>query len=340
MSRCSLSIELLDPDAPRRPGDVVQGLVRVEVDRAVQCRALKAILRVKTTGRGNTWRQDAQELALYEGEWAPGDDLVYPIELTVPNGPVTYHGKLLNVIWQVYATVDIPWAFDPEAEQEILVLAGSEPASTGPGGASAAIEAMHPALLAIRLPRWLPLVIVPEFLLLVGVGVVWGGSPFLLFLLFVGLTVVQVGGFVGFHLVRNQLAERRLGQVEVALSSAELLAGEALSATVHIAPPAPVALRRATLRLTAEERVVRGSGSNRSTYTHPVFEQEAVLHVGGTVFNEVTWSGSIALPDDAAPSFAATDNELVWRALVRIDVPRWPDFVHTETVTVRPRAGP
>ena len=42
---------------------------------------------------------------------------------------------------------------------------------------------------------------------------------------------------------------------------------------------------------------------------------------------EVILEEIFRLPDNAGPSFSAVDNELKWCLKVRVDIPRWPDWM-------------
>jgi hypothetical protein len=58
-------------------------------------------------------------------ELEPGTQHTDPFEFTLPKeGPYTYHGKNLNVDWQLEARSDIAWARDPVAREDILVTPG------------------------------------------------------------------------------------------------------------------------------------------------------------------------------------------------------------------------
>ncbi|TNE87154.1 MAG: hypothetical protein EP330_19490 [Deltaproteobacteria bacterium] len=335
MSRCNLAIEMMDPGAPRRPGDQVQGFVTVDVDKSVNCRGLHIVLRCMTRGRGNTWRQDVVDQVVYEGEWKPGDNLVYPFEFDVPNGPVTYHGKLLNVVWQVYTYVDIPWGFDPESEYEFEVVRGEARPSLGPSQ-----QAMPNLPIAITSPSKVPLIamlaIVPLFLGLPMAVVALDGEPFLAFCAAASVMVFAVVGGIAFVAMRNRIAERKLGPVDVQLSATELDIGDELTVTVRLSPEQAVAIRGASVHLHAGEVVTRGSGTNRTTYREELLSERIAVAEAGEVRGETTWTARFRIPEGAPSSFSASDNHLAWNLTFQVDIPRWPDFVSTTPLSVFP----
>src|SRR5690554_6767376 len=126
MAKCAINIELESSSARYTPGQVIRGVVTVAVDSDVKCNGLSVDLVWRTHGRGNRCSQIATGLILFEGQWTAGQEISYPFELTLPNGPMSYHGHYLNVDWYVLARADIPWAIDPKAEQEILLEPGAQ----------------------------------------------------------------------------------------------------------------------------------------------------------------------------------------------------------------------
>lgn len=108
---------------------MVRGYVAVRADREVECRKLEASLRWRTRGKGQPVRGEVESLTLFEGTWQAGENRRYDFEMTLPAGPFTYDGHHLEVAWEVRAEADIPWALDPEAEEEIVLepRPGDEP---------------------------------------------------------------------------------------------------------------------------------------------------------------------------------------------------------------------
>jgi hypothetical protein len=82
-----------------------------------------------------------------------------------------------------------------------------------------------------------------------------------------------------------------------------------------------------TIRCT--EKCVSGSGSNRTTHTHEVLRKEITLMEAGQLVSGKPhhYELSFAVPQTAPPSLKFTDNELTWGSQLRIDIPRWPDWV-------------
>ncbi|HKL87759.1 MAG TPA: hypothetical protein VJ884_02065 [Salinibacter sp.] len=339
LNNCDIRVELDENDRTYQAGDTVTGTVHVEVNNDCQCDDLILALEWHTHGRGNTVEHRVGQQSLFRGEWAAGEHHQYDVEMELPPGPYTYHGEYLNVDWRLTAEADIPWAMDPSAEQELLL----EPSGTEDhfqAGDEDVVERASASGDDDQAISW--------------GGVVFGiiflgmGLPFLYYSLssmqmMMGLfsaPFVAVGGFLVYRSVRNALAERRLGSVNVQLDPAETHPGERMRCRVSMEPPSTVDLNEITVRLHGYERVVSGHGTNKTTYTHTVHDettsirasQQATIHGAFRTFEAET-----SLPDSAPFSFHADDNELKWEVEIHVDVPNWPDWSHTEPLTVRPK---
>lgn len=89
-------------------------------DRA---RAILINLRWRTEGRGD--RNDAivQSLTVPFTAGPPRTITKFPFRLTLPpDGPVSYHGSLIRVIWQVEARADLSWGIGPRTAEPFVVV--------------------------------------------------------------------------------------------------------------------------------------------------------------------------------------------------------------------------
>lgn len=83
-----------------------------------------ARLRWVTSGRGEIDDQvvATQDLPLPDSI-VVGQEYRWPFSLMLPiEGPITYHGQLLNIDWQIVVEVDIPWALNEDETHEITVV--------------------------------------------------------------------------------------------------------------------------------------------------------------------------------------------------------------------------
>jgi hypothetical protein len=97
-----------------------------------------------------------------------------------------------------------------------------------------------------------------------------------------------------------------------------------------------------TLHFKAREQCVSGSGSNRTTHNHIFFEQLETLQEATTLRagDEHRFPLSVQLPENAPHSIDLNDNDLIWSATLRVDIPRWPDWVKEIPLLVVPSGEP
>ena len=334
MSRCELRIQLLEEPAVYQLGDTVSGFIHVDVDAAVKCRGLHVKLVCKSHGRGNRWTSKDNSVVLFTGQWQPGEDLVFPFELTLPDGPPTYEGRIIHLSWYVETWVDIPWAVDPVAEQEIDVFPGKGVPFMGDAPPEFP-EVTQP----VKMLGTLASIFMGFTVVCGGLGACFsGGDPGALpgFLLF-AFALFLFFPVIGFFVLRNSLAQRKLGAVEFIVEPRDVMPGDEVTVTIRCNPPKPLGVRRVLLKFGGEEVAVSGSGSNRTTHRHPLFEEEHALATVATLSGPTTWTRTWTIPADAAPSFWLSDNTVEWTVGLHIDVPKWPDYHHGRRLRVAPK---
>ena len=255
-----------------------------------------------------------------------------PFSFPAPAGPLTYRGHLLNVDWYVRAVLDVPAVpgfLDPKAETELLLLPAGVPVSLGPNYEPPGSEMPGSAVV------WS----------LVIFGAVFSGVGLVVFLSLLGsaaalfpLIFVLAGMFFIFLGVRNALAARQLGEVTLSLSRRELVPGDGLECELSFTPLKEVQLKRLRFVLKAQERVVQGSGTDKKTHQHAVYEETRLSLTQRTLAkNEsVKASESFQIPLDAPYTFVASDNKLVWSVDVLIDVQGVLDWHRDVPLTVCP----
>jgi hypothetical protein len=104
-----------------RPGDVVQGSVTLYPDDDVKCDHLYVRLGWHTEGRGTRYREQANELDIYQGQLRNGMPQAFEFSFTLPEEPWSYEGHYVSVVWAVTVQVDVPWAKDPKYEEAFLL---------------------------------------------------------------------------------------------------------------------------------------------------------------------------------------------------------------------------
>lgn len=360
MAKCDLTLHLEEGKNTFHAGETVRGIIDVRIDKDVRCDGLEVGLRWRTHGRGNTATERIASETLFQGEWPAGTVFQRPFALDFPAGPYTYHGTMLNVVWEVYATADIPWAIDPKVEEEVvlrpnpetepnwLTAAGKElhmPAKlkeiiSGGGAAAAPSVGWARTVLPIGCLLMLLLLMAQLIPAVVRQGVGFARGEVLLVEMIMagvaGLAVIALFLVFLLKVVQNRVARKKLGQVKLTVEPALVRAGEEIRVSLGCRPQNPVELNGATAKIVATEIVVSGSGTNKTTSRHIVFEQNVIVAKARTLspnmpFNEGT---SIRIPAGAAPSFYADSNSLSWTVTTQLDIARWPDWIEEHVILV------
>jgi hypothetical protein len=350
MAKCDLTIHLDKADRTYEPGERIRGHVAVTADTAVRCKALTVALQWNTHGRGNRDAGPESKVQLFEGEWDAGGQHAYGFEFIAPSGPVSYHGKLLNVDHYLTARVDLPWALDPKTAIDVLIV--PKPGATDydfgpsykPPAAELQTEGKAMALGAVLLAGCFGL---PGLAIMAGgvaFGISWirgtasqGVFPAIFMFLF-GAVFAAVGFGIAFVLQKRNLAQRKLGNPLVNVSPQTARAGDRVSLQVTLQPRASVKLTGAKVILKCQERAVSGSGTNRTTHSEEVHQSEAGLGAPPVLEanQPASFSASLQLPRDAAATFAASDNSVKWAVTLQVGIDGWPDWERDYPITVRP----
>ncbi|MFT7638944.1 MAG: sporulation-control protein spo0M, partial [Pirellulaceae bacterium] len=215
MSRCNISISFDNADRVYQPGETISGEISVQVNKDTNCSGLIVEQFWQTHGRGNTDRGECRTVILDEGMWQAGEQYHFPFSFATPDGPPTYHGKYLNIDHYIEVRVDVPWAFDPTHREEFILLPGDRPYAYGPE----ITETMNTNSSLAK----------------------WAGVPFLVIaaiLVFTPLFFIGIPLLIGalFFVMRNFMAEKRIGKVDVQWDSLSVVPGERIRLNIHFVP--------------------------------------------------------------------------------------------------------
>lgn len=309
MAACQITIRLNDEE-PRTGGAAISGVVVVKADKATNCKGLIVRTIWSTHGRGNVDTGEVASQTLFEGTWQAGQEYSYPFSLATATWPPTYYGNYLNVGHYVAAQAKLSWAIDPKAQVEYRVVTHDAPddlkPTTAPAKQSGLVVAVIVGLIAVAfLVAFLPLFI---------------------------LLVVVIGPIAGLaYLYKVVLPKRITGPVTCELASPKVRAGQTIKANLQFTPARRSKINGIEWKIRCVEECVSGSGSNRVSHTHELFQQtirscEATELKAG---EKQAFEFSFPLPANAAPSLKFTDNKLNWTVAARIDIPSWPDWTKT-----------
>lgn len=314
MAACDLRIELEEQDRVYTGGEPIRGHVIVNVQKDVRCKGLIIKSGWSTHGRGNIDRGDAGSFEAFAGEWRAGEEYRYAFDLPTAEWPPTYYGNYLNVSHQVEARAKLPWAFDPKAHAEFPVTATSSPDDLAP---------------TKRQDSW-PMGVVGWIIAAVLIALLSFAAIFLIPIL------LLIGGIFWFF--RSYLPKSITGKVACTLEPERLKAGQSIRGSMVFTPKRNSQINGVTYKVICEEVCVSGSGSNRTTHRHELLGDSQVLLDATTLQRgePQAFEFEYGIPESGAPSMDLSDNDLKWKVEMRVDIPRWPDFVKSFDLIVEP----
>jgi sporulation-control protein spo0M len=339
MSKCDLTLRLDRDDRVYRPGETVLGEVRVRVHAPCRCDMLVLSHFWRTHGKGNRDQGSPTMQNLFSGDWSVGEEQRYPFELTLPSGPVTYHGSLVNVDWYLEARAKIAWAVDPRLETEVILRPGTpEDYFFGPMYKPPA-ENLRQSDRGRRWGVFFGLVFAAAGVLLFA-KMQADGSPVMGLVL--GVTSILVGGLVFLGNLWRDIAQQKIGVPEVSLDRTALAPGDQVGAHVRFSPRSPLTLAGVSAELVCREEAESGTGTDRTTNRNDVHRIAVTLDQPGRAVEAgevVSLEGTLRVPDPAPLTFAAKNNRILWTVEVTIRLAAWPDWKRRFPVTVGPAAA-
>lgn len=348
MALCNISIEYDSKSRQFVGGDTVRGTVHVEVNANCECNELKVELCWYTHGSGNRAEKSVAEAVLFrDGKWDADDNASYPFELTLPNGPRSYHGSHLKVDWMTRASADIAWAKDPKCQEGFLLVgsADADPQSYIAGipraGGPSSLLATNEGSLSIG---GLLLAICLFFM---GGALVYGGifektgRDAQLLVAGLGAVFSLVGLALGAYVMRVELVVMKLGNFRVRYPKEIVHAGDTVPVEIDIENVK--GLNGLEANLICRELTIKGHDPAK-TLIHEIAWIEIELSEAGEATQPgaqkgVTFKGEVVIPEGMPPSFYAQQSELVWLIEVYIDIANCPDWREECFLDLRPRAG-
>lgn len=117
-----ISVSFSQPD-PLPVGGRVTGQVTWTPESARQPRGIKVMLRWRTEGRGSVDQRVVAETIVPAGQAVAGLPMQVPFDLPLPpDGPVSYNGQLIRVIWEVRVEIDEAWAINEKFHAPLVVV--------------------------------------------------------------------------------------------------------------------------------------------------------------------------------------------------------------------------
>jgi len=323
MSKCDIVIEFDKDDRTFHAGEIISGKVYVTPNKDVSCNGVLIAIGWATHGRGNKDSESINGLEYDGKQFLAGQTIAYEFRFDSPSAPLTYHGHYLNVDHYLTVRLDVPWALDPKAKEEYILL---------PGPACAPVGEVHGITQTGEPQKAAGCVMVVAAVIAI-VSLFFGFLPVI-------IVAWIIAVILGVKVFRNSMASRQLGEVVFSLARNRAAPGERLPVSVELSPIKPTAINGITTSLKGVEKVVSGSGTNRSTHTKTIFEKHYVLsHATQLSSGSQAVSGEIRIPETDAWTFHADDNDLNWEVTLRVDIPNWPDWVAAAELELIPSSN-
>lgn len=340
MSKCEVWFELDRANHHYQPGETISGRVHVRANKDFKCNNIVLRLEWRTHGKGNRDTGGNQEFAIAGTArnttlWG-GEDHAFPFEFTAPAGPLSYHGHLINIDWYLSAAIDIPWAFDPRIEVELLISGSELPKAPFPELANELVVGQDAAnALEAGASRTLL-----RAALLVGLVALCFGMFFmvpkdLIYIPMIMLAALLVRAMVALFWFEMK-AKKIIGQTETLVIDRHLRPNGLLVCDVRLAPTQPELIEGVICTLRGHEKAVSGSGSDESTHRH-VFHEQCQRLPGpfhSSPLEEIIASFAMRLPADTPSTFSQNNNEIFWELETVIQLEKWPDRREKTTLRV------
>jgi hypothetical protein len=103
------------------PGDIVAGVVEIRPRKEIKCRGVEIKMGWHTEGKGDRDEGILNTIEVDVGVISERMPVVEHFDFRLPDGPWTYHGHHINIIWAIEVKIDIALAPDINAQQKIIL---------------------------------------------------------------------------------------------------------------------------------------------------------------------------------------------------------------------------
>ncbi|MCJ7628484.1 MAG: hypothetical protein MUO50_08870, partial [Longimicrobiales bacterium] len=306
----SIELEFDRPDRSYRAGEAVGGRLHINTRGGWRVSQIRPTHSWETRGLGNRDHGVPTPIPLPARPLPTDSIFTLPFEFTAPKGPLSYRGQALEVVHYLEVEAEVAGGRDILLIEEYIVVPGP---LLGPPPTH--LNRRH---------------------LSFGETLVHGKGP---------PSRSQIGRSILSPFLKRKVAELRLGSVKAHLSSQVGVPGDTLDVEVRITPKKPTPINGASIELRAQEVCSSGTVSqpNRIAKRYPVYSKVTPIPIPTprTLGPESLsrFRVSTLIPDKGLYSFVLEENALAWEAVVRVDVPLWPDWEMVFPLLVWPAEG-
>lgn len=336
MAKGEVSIELDREDGIFLAGEEISGVVIVEAASAFACNGVFLEHKWHTHAFSEIHQGDKVIITLSPATTLQSAERrEYVFSFKAPSEPVTYHGKKLNVDWQLKAWLEIPEDSDLEFQIDfVLVSDVAKQVPTGDLGIHGEQGKMGPELTRFAIAKII-------LLLLAAIGlIIFAFIDNLRYFLCLFPSVITFFIFLWFQKhVFILIAKRRLRDISVEIEPDVVRVGDKLLLKVRFAPKKNgLYLEIISGWLQATERI-EGSDdeppSDSFFYVYRYYREKTYrryIYYGQNISIEIPFR----IPLNAPPSFSAPSTRLKWTLACNINMRHWPDWEKTFPIKVIP----
>jgi hypothetical protein len=308
-----IRIQLEKHPAEFVPGELIVGVVELELDEPSECKSIELAWGWRTFGDCDGESDGVGKLQLGQGRLASGRHR-FEFDFVCPNLYPSYAGSLFTLAWWLEARADLPWSIDPRANLGFSIKC--------PRGTQAQVGRVATSRGWAVARKVFGIAIIVPALLLANVAVRnfvadrWD-------IVDTGLLFVPVAGLLWLAWVALAPAIGRLGVRK--LDTKVLVARDTLAIEVELASRHLLGHVRASL--IAEEYASKQDGERRRAQLQRTHEEHRVEHVGRA--GEHRLRIELPLPDFALAGWTINMNhaKLSWRVELELELEGWPDLV-------------
>lgn len=149
--------------------------------------------------------------------------------------------------------------------------------------------------------------------------------------LLVGLLVIAGG-------IHQMMGQSLYKDLYLETPAAQTLLGQRVPWKLSLTARKAFRLDKAVVKHRLEEKAILRRGTDSTTFSKNLFEQEKTFDLGREVRagETVVLEGEFKMPADGPSSFSASNNSLTWSFEAAFDVPGWPDPSSTWPVPMAP----
>ena len=262
----------------------------------------------------------------------------YRVEFVVPESPLTYHGKVLNIDWYIKAVGERS-SLGKKTISKVDFIVLPLPREHLPDGIES-IQSIDGEITKSSKSSLVTLFVFTLPFVILFFAALYGSlteGPILLFFAAIALLIASVNISTMYATVQNSRSTQNIGTVELVLDRESYFPGMTLRGRLRFTPAKKLHINAITISILGRELVSRGFVTSPTTHSHELLNETVLLvpPFNPSPKEEVEFPFNIVLPIEPYYSHAMSDNYLRWEIITHIDVLGGSDFNNRWGFSVR-----